>query len=132
MLVKPLTKTAPRCLDVRVQGRLQQERRRFKAVSTVAYDAELNAPRRPSLFALLAEQRRFIYLVVALSSLGARQVLFAITRPIEEAISVVQGVTRAQSRSIRGGSEINVTFSQTTDMAYALQQVQGCQGATRD
>ena len=124
-------------------------------MTTVTYDAEPDAPRRRSLFALLAEQRRFIYLVVALlsaagiwtafrlpsaiypelifsritvvvegSALGARQVLFAITRPIEEALSVVQGVTRVQSRSIRGGSEINVTFSQTTDMAYALQQVQ--------
>ena len=40
------------------------------------------------------------------SSLGARQVLFSITRPIEEAVSIVPGVTRVQSRSIRGGSEI--------------------------
>ena len=113
------------------------------------------APRKRSLFTLLAQQRRFIYLVVALlsaagiwtalrlpsaiypelifsrisivvegSSLGARQQLFAVTRPVEEAVSVVQGVTRVQSRSIRGGSEINVTFSQNTDMQYALQQVQ--------
>jgi CzcA family heavy metal efflux pump len=51
-------------------------------------------------------------------------VLFSITRPIEEAVSIVPGVTRVQSRSIRGGSEINVTFSPTTDMIYALQQVQ--------
>ncbi|HEX7020220.1 MAG TPA: efflux RND transporter permease subunit [Gemmatimonadaceae bacterium] len=58
------------------------------------------------------------------SSLGARQVLFAVTRPIEEAVSVVPGVTRVQLRSIRGGSEINITFAQSTDMAYALQQVQ--------
>ncbi len=108
-----------------------------------------------SLFALLAGQRRFVYMAVTLlsaagvwaalrlpsaiypeltfsritvvtqgSALGARQVLFGITRPIEEAISVVVGVTRVQSRSIRGGSEINITFSQKTDMQYALQQVQ--------
>ena len=113
------------------------------------------APRRGGLFGLLAEQRRFVYLVVALlsaagiwaafqlpsaiypeltfsritvvaegSSLGARQVLFGITRPIEEAVGVVPGVTRVQSRSIRGSSEISVTFSENTDMAYALQQVQ--------
>jgi CzcA family heavy metal efflux pump len=50
--------------------------------------------------------------------------LFSITRPLEEAVSIVPGVTRVQSRSIRGGSEINVTFSPTTDMIYALQQVQ--------
>ena len=95
-----------------------------------------------SLFALLAGQRRFIYMATACltaagiwvafrlpsaiypeltfsrvtivvqgSSLGARQVLFNITRPIEEAISVVPGVTRVQSRSIRGGSETNIDFA---------------------
>ena len=108
-----------------------------------------------SLFGVLAEQRRFVYLAIAVlsgagiwaalqlpsaiypeltfsritivaegSSLGARQVLFSITRPIEEAISVVPGVTRVQSRSIRGGSETNITFAPNTDMIYALQQVQ--------
>ncbi len=108
-----------------------------------------------SLFAFLTAQRRFIYLVVALTSvaglwaamklpsaiypelvfsritvvaegsaLGPRQVLFDITRPIEEAVSVVLGVTRVQSRSIRGGSETNITFAPGTDMQYALQQVQ--------
>jgi CzcA family heavy metal efflux pump len=107
------------------------------------------------LFALLARQRRFVYLLVTLlslggiwaalnlpsaiypeltfsritvvaqgSALGARQILFAVTRPIEEAVSVVPGVTRVQSRSIRGGAEINITFSEKTDMQYALQQVQ--------
>ena len=58
------------------------------------------------------------------TSLGARQVLFSITRPIEEAVSIVPGVTRVQSRSIRGGSETNVTFAPSTDMVVALQQVQ--------
>jgi CzcA family heavy metal efflux pump len=108
-----------------------------------------------SLFALLARQRRVVYLLVTLlslggiwaalnlpsaiypeltfsritvvaqgSALGARQILFAVTRPIEEAVSVVPGVTRVQSRSIRGGAEINITFSEKTDMQYALQQVQ--------
>lgn len=107
------------------------------------------------LFALLEQQRRFVYLAIAVlsgaglwaaftlpsaiypelefsrvaivvqgSSLGARQVLFSVTRPIEEAISVVPGVTRVVSRSIRGGSETNVDFSPTTDMVFALQQVQ--------
>ena len=112
-------------------------------------------PVKRSLFGLLVEQRRFIYLVVTLlslggvwmatrlpsaiypelkfsritvvaegSSLGARQVLFGITRPLEEAVSVVPGVIRVQSRSIRGGSEINVTFAPNIDMVIALQQVQ--------
>lgn len=58
------------------------------------------------------------------STLGARQVVFAITRPIEEAVSVVPGVIRVHSRSIRGASEISVTFAPHTDMVYALQLVQ--------
>jgi len=108
-----------------------------------------------SLFALLAGQRRFIYMATACltaagiwvafrlpsaiypeltfsrvtvvvqgSSLGARQVLFSITRPVEEAISIVPGVIRVQSRSIRGASETNVTFAPKTDMVFALQQMQ--------
>ncbi len=108
-----------------------------------------------SLFALLAEQRRFVYMATACltaagvyaafrlpsaiypeltfsritivvegSSLGARQVLFGITRPVEEAVSIVPGVIRVQSRSIRGSSETNVTFAPKTDMIFALQQVQ--------
>ena len=108
-----------------------------------------------TLFGFLAQQRRFIYLAIAVlsgagiwaalqlpsaiypelsfsritivaqgSSLGARQVLFSITRPIEEAISIVPGVQRVTSRSIRGSSETNINFSPGTDMIFALQQVQ--------
>jgi CzcA family heavy metal efflux pump len=65
-----------------------------------------------------------VTVVVQGSSLGTRQVVFAITRPIEEAVSIVPGVTRVQSRSIRGGAEINVTFAPRTDMTFALQQTQ--------
>jgi CzcA family heavy metal efflux pump len=64
-----------------------------------------------------------VTVVVNGTALGARQVLFSITRPIEEAISIVPGVTRVQSRSIRGGSETNITFAPRTDMVDALQQV---------
>jgi multidrug efflux pump subunit AcrB len=65
-----------------------------------------------------------ITIVAQGSALGARQVVFAITQPIEEAVGVVPGVTRVTSKSIRGASEISVTFAPNTDMAYALQQVQ--------
>jgi multidrug efflux pump subunit AcrB len=65
-----------------------------------------------------------ITIVAQGSALGARQVVFAITQPIEEAVGVVPGVTRVTSRSIRGASEISVTFAENTDKAYALQQVQ--------
>ena len=65
-----------------------------------------------------------ITIVAQGSALGARQVVFAITRPIEEAVGVVPGVTRVTSRSIRGASEISITLAPNTDMAYALQQTQ--------
>ena len=112
------------------------------------------APGGTRLFDVLATQRRFVYLAVALlsaagawaalvlpsaiypeltfpritivaegSTLSARQEVFAITRPIEEAVSIVPGVERVKSRSIRGGSEISITFSEQTDMPYALQLV---------
>jgi multidrug efflux pump subunit AcrB len=58
------------------------------------------------------------------SALDARQIVFTITQPLEEAIGVVPGVTRVQSRSIRGASEISITFAPNTDMAFALQQTQ--------
>src|SRR5262245_1283158 len=50
--------------------------------------------------------------------------MFSIAEPIEAAVSIVPGVTRVQSRAIRGGSETNVTFAPKTDMVVALQQVQ--------
>lgn len=65
-----------------------------------------------------------ITIVAQGSSLGARQVEFSVTRPIEEAISTVPGVTRVKSKSIRGASEISVTFAPQTDMQIALQLTQ--------
>ena len=65
-----------------------------------------------------------ILVVAEGSSLGARQMVFSVTRPIEEAISIVPGVTRVRSRSIRGGAEISITFADNADMMFALQQVQ--------
>src|SRR5689334_19620871 len=50
--------------------------------------------------------------------------LFSVTRPIEEAVSIVPGVVRVRSRTIRGSDEISITFNDNTDMIYALQQVQ--------
>ena len=65
-----------------------------------------------------------IAIVAQGSALGARQVVFAITRPIEDAIGIVPGVIRVQSKSIRGASEISITFAPKTDMTNALQQTQ--------
>ena len=49
------------------------------------------------------------------STLGARQVVFSITRPLEEAVSIVPGVTRVRSHSIRGAVEMQITFAPRTD-----------------
>jgi CzcA family heavy metal efflux pump len=65
-----------------------------------------------------------ILVVAEGSALGARQMVFSVTRPIEEAIGIVPGVIRVRSRSIRGASEISVTFADNADMMLALQQVQ--------
>ncbi|MEO7713780.1 MAG: efflux RND transporter permease subunit, partial [Gemmatimonadaceae bacterium] len=45
-----------------------------------------------------------ITIVAEGTALGARQVVFSITQPLEEAVGVIAGVTRVQSRSIRGAS----------------------------
>jgi len=66
------------------------------------------------------------------AALGARQVVFSVTRPIEEAVSIVPGVRRVRSRSIRGAMEMSVDFEERTDMAYALQQVQARVNQVRD
>lgn len=64
-----------------------------------------------------------ITIVAQGSTLGARQVVFSITRPLEEAVSIVPGVTRVRSHSIRGASEISITFTPGTNMDQALQLV---------
>ena len=58
------------------------------------------------------------------SSFGARQEVFGVTRPIEEAVSLVPGVERVRSKSIRGSSEISIWFSPRADMTVGLQLVQ--------
>ncbi|MGI8498620.1 MAG: efflux RND transporter permease subunit [Gemmatimonadaceae bacterium] len=65
-----------------------------------------------------------ITIVAEGSSLGTRQVVFGITRPIEEALSTVPGLERVRTRSIRGASEVSAYFTPKTDMIYTLQLVQ--------
>jgi len=57
------------------------------------------------------------------STLGARQIVFSVTRPLEEAVSIVPGVIRVRSHTIRGATEMAVTFAPGTDMDRALQLV---------
>ena len=64
-----------------------------------------------------------ITIVAQGSTLGARQIVFSVTRPLEEAVSIVPGVTRVRSHTIRGATEISITFASGTDMDRALQLV---------
>ncbi len=64
-----------------------------------------------------------ITIVAQGSTLGARQIVFGVTRPLEEAVSIVPGVTRVRSHTIRGATEISITFASGTDMDRALQLV---------
>src|SRR2546423_3572704 len=45
----------------------------------------------------------------------------SVTRPIEQAVSVVQGVKRVRSKTLRGSSEFQIDFEPTADMPQALQ-----------
>jgi multidrug efflux pump subunit AcrB len=43
-----------------------------------------------------------------------------VTRPLEEAVQTVVGVTQVRSKTIRGGSELSIDFAPGTDMRQAL------------
>ena len=64
-----------------------------------------------------------IQVVIEGSALGARQMVFSVTRPVEEAVSVVPGVIRVDSRTIRGALEMSVYFDPRTNMINALSLV---------
>jgi CzcA family heavy metal efflux pump len=55
--------------------------------------------------------------------LSIKDIEVAVTRPIEEAVGIVLGVTRVQSKSMRGASDISVFFAPATDMVQALNDV---------
>jgi CzcA family heavy metal efflux pump len=65
-----------------------------------------------------------ISIVAQGTALGARQQLFSVTRPLEEAVSTVPGLQQVRSRTIRGASELSLRFAPRTDMVVALQLVQ--------
>lgn len=65
-----------------------------------------------------------ISIVAEGTALAARQQMFTVTRPIEQAVSVVPGLQRLRTRSIRGASELELQFAPGTDMIVSLQLVQ--------
>jgi multidrug efflux pump subunit AcrB len=54
-----------------------------------------------------------------------------VTRPLEDAVSGVLGVSRVRSKSIRGGSEISIDFAPGTDMRRAETLIWNRIGAKR-
>jgi CzcA family heavy metal efflux pump len=64
-----------------------------------------------------------IAVIVETPALGIRDVETVITRPIEERVSIVPGVSRLQSKTVRGASEIKIDFAPGTDMIQALNDV---------
>ena len=65
-----------------------------------------------------------IVILVHAGDLSPDTMLLTVTRPIEEQVSTVLGVRRVRSKTIRGGAEISVLFSDNMDMLQALQLVQ--------
>ncbi|HEX4458376.1 MAG TPA: efflux RND transporter permease subunit, partial [Polyangia bacterium] len=72
-----------------------------------------------------------VIVVATLPDATAELVLRNVTRPLEEALAPVLGVTRVRSRTIRGAVELSLQFAPDTDMVTALQLVQSRLAETR-
>ncbi len=73
--------------------------------------------------------------VVVIAEAGdrpTRSVEIAITRPIEEALATVAGVTHVRSTTERGSAEIAIDFADGTDIAAAESQVNAKVGSLRN
>ena len=66
-----------------------------------------------------------IAVVVEGGTFEPRDMVVAVTRPLEEAVSGVIDLRQIRSRTVRGGAELSLTFRPGADMPFALQQVQG-------
>jgi CzcA family heavy metal efflux pump len=64
-----------------------------------------------------------IAIIAETPALGIRDVEISVTRPIEQRVNIVVGVSRVQSKTVRGASEIKVDFAPGTDMVQALNDV---------
>jgi CzcA family heavy metal efflux pump len=65
-----------------------------------------------------------IVIVVDNGVVPAPQMLASVTRPIEEAMNGIPGITRIKSTTARGSAEINLFFNWKTDVLQTLQLVQ--------
>ncbi len=64
-----------------------------------------------------------IVVITQSSGLEVKDVEVAVTRPIEEAVSIVLGVIRVRSKSVRGAAQLDVDFAPGTNMVQALNDV---------
>ena len=64
-----------------------------------------------------------VVVIAQTPGLAVKDVEVAVTRPIEEAVSIVLGVVRVRSKSIRGAAELSIDFAPGTDMIQALNDV---------
>ena len=64
-----------------------------------------------------------IVVIAESAGMGVREMEIAVTRPIEERISIVLGVTRVRSKTIRAGCEVKIDFTPGTDMVQALNDI---------
>ena len=64
-----------------------------------------------------------IVVIVQSPGLAVKDVEVAVTRPIEEAVSIVLGVIRVRSKTVRGAAELSIDFAPGTDMIQALNDI---------
>jgi CzcA family heavy metal efflux pump len=64
-----------------------------------------------------------IVVIVQSPGLAVKDVEVAVTRPIEEAVSIVLGVIRVRSKSVRGAAELSIDFAPGTEMVQALNDI---------
>ncbi len=64
-----------------------------------------------------------VVVIAQTPGLAVKDVEVAVTRPIEEAVSIVLGVVRVRSKSIRGAAELSIDFAPGTNMIQALNDV---------
>jgi CzcA family heavy metal efflux pump len=64
-----------------------------------------------------------IVVIAEAPGLAVKDVEVAVTRPIEEVVSIVLGVVRVRSKSVRGAADLSVDFTPGTNMIQALNDV---------
>src|SRR5262249_22316242 len=64
-----------------------------------------------------------IVVIANVPGLAIKSAEVSVTRPIEEGVSLVLGVIRVRSKTIRGAAEVSVDFAPGTDMVQALNDV---------